>query len=382
MVTTRVNAVPALCPRDPSVTGYSDLSTLQDDINLVKEESSTNTFNPPPNTQVFTICPGTTFRLTGDVDIGNQGLHFAHSSNLPPMVLQCGLQGKSSDSCILRGGLHHVWIDNVGALSFKGITFQAATRGSVWMGTGQNEIAFDDCIWQDNTHEWTAVGGANCPNGCAAALAGRFGAANVTNCQFRDNRGKSGAVYGEGMEYTMDRCVFQGNTGTWTAMDGQPAASAITLVNPSSKLELSNSCFTDNEASGPATVKVDDSSKDGTTATVSRSDTDSTLTINKNNFFQNNIVATSTQGQYCTNSIYVYSEQMDDTCEWGDASCCAVAEDCASAVVSSSTTFPPGQTNNRDIFEPTEESGAPYNSHAARWMSGLGMVLGWTLWWV
>lgn len=125
--------------------GYSDWAMLQQDLDAVKEAT-----NDPTKPLLFKICPNTTFALATNGD-GNQGLYFLHAKDLPVMILRCGEDGFSSDNCVVTGGLHHVWIDTVGALVFQGITFEKAHRGSVWMGTGQTQVTFEDCVWKVRT---------------------------------------------------------------------------------------------------------------------------------------------------------------------------------------------------------------------------------------
>lgn len=203
---TSASADPHRCGTS-TLFGYADLDSLQADINALESVAAT--------TQ-FIICPGTTF----EQEPTEEGLNF----NLPektvgPIIIQCGdesTNAKFQDSaCTFTGGFHHVWVTQVGALTFDGITFEKASRGSVWTGLGMEQISFKDCVWKDNVYAWENSGGEPCPTGCAAAVAGKDGGAtSFVNCNFFENAGNSGAVYGEDMNYSFDGCKFENNTGT------------------------------------------------------------------------------------------------------------------------------------------------------------------------
>jgi hypothetical protein len=152
------SAEPAVCPENPNMIGYSDWAILQEDLDAVKEDT-TDVVVDATKPLLFKICPNTTFSLATNGD-GNEGLYFHHRSDLPVMILRCGEYGYSSDNCVVSGGLHQVWIDAVGGLVFQGLTFEKARRGSVWLGTGQTQITFEDCVWRVSTVHFA------CCHGC------------------------------------------------------------------------------------------------------------------------------------------------------------------------------------------------------------------------
>jgi hypothetical protein len=130
------------------------------------------------------------------------------------------------------------------------------------------------------------------------------------------------------MQYTFDSCLFMGNTATNN--EEQPAASAITMVDSASNLSLSQCCFIDNESSGPATVKIDDTAQG---AQISRSQLgDSSLTVNKDNHFRNNTVTTvddndsSSKTPSCEDGIYTQGDAV--TCTSGTSDCCQANDEC------------------------------------------------------
>ena len=194
-------ALPSRCGTT-DVVGYSDWGTLQADIDALESGSE--------STQ-FTICPGTTFKL----EENSEGLRFDLPKDVGPVLVKCGESGSFVNACTIVGGLHHIWITEVGPLTFQGLTFEEATRGSVWTGLGMEEISFSDCTWKENAYSWDNTGGAPCPTGCAGAVSGKDGGAtSFVRCQFYNNSGDSGAVFGEDMNYSFDQCKFEGNTGT------------------------------------------------------------------------------------------------------------------------------------------------------------------------
>ena len=108
-------------------------------------------------------------------------------------------------------------------------------------------------------------------------------------------------------------------------MNTPPTGSAITLHHPSSSLYVKNTCFERNQAFGPATVLVED-----TTVTSRSGNGGTSLRVNLNNYFEDNRVAQSNRDssfQWCHNSIYNFIEGSGtdltfDDCVPGTATCC------------------------------------------------------------
>lgn len=219
LLVSTAQAAPAICPGqdDSSLLGYSDLTVLQEDLNefalneqvgvdysaATTTSSSTTTTSSAQEAVVFRLCPNTTFQLSSsytmrniysdnvDSNGGDPPLHLYWSKDLPPVVLECGDSSKeennvdtNTNTCIIQGGLHHLWIDQVSAFTVRGITFLGAERGSIWAGMGLFDIKFENCIWKDNTYTLSSTTTDQCATGCAAALGGLHGAVSFTNCQF------------------------------------------------------------------------------------------------------------------------------------------------------------------------------------------------------
>jgi hypothetical protein len=311
-----VLAEPSACPNDPSVVGYSDWETLLNDIGTFRG-----------GRDLYILCPETTFMLN---DEDKTALEFSFSSSqLPPMKLQCGPNGKSSGNCIVHGGHHHVWVDRYvgGALTFQGIVFEKATRESIWAGDGKglgrSHIHFDDCIWRDNVYDYPYDDQVGCLAGCAAVMGGIDAVVSFSNCQFLDNEGKSGTIYGQGMELAFDHCIFKGNTNVWRSVYNQPTGSAITMWDFGSSLSLSKNCFIDNHSFGTGTVKL--SVISATNARIVG--LGSRLQVNENNYFDDNSVALANMDNsffYCHNGIYKYDKDNQDVCVPGTSTCCRV----------------------------------------------------------
>jgi len=142
------HAAPTKCPKDNSILGYSSWTKLKADV-----------LNPTRS--VFTICPGTTFHL--DPNANNPALILNHDKSMA-ITIQCGPDGKSSDSCVVDGGHHHVWIDQTGDTTFMGLTFTNADRGSVWTGQNQDQVHFEDCVWKVcSSLLWSLISYCVCP---------------------------------------------------------------------------------------------------------------------------------------------------------------------------------------------------------------------------
>lgn len=108
-------AATTLCPSDNTTTGYSNLTSLQADL-----ESS--------NTTDFTLCPSTNFTLDEPIRISKNNT-----------ILSCGPDGDVVNACVLEGDIMPFLIqDNVSGIIVQGLTFHAessmleALPDSIW----------------------------------------------------------------------------------------------------------------------------------------------------------------------------------------------------------------------------------------------------------
>lgn len=330
LTSTMVRALPSLCPRDQNIVGYSDWNVLFNDIRSLSRFSAWED-------ATFVVCPGTTFYPAWAVP-GNRVLRLDYdfAQQVPPITLQCGPEGtNSTHACTVKGGLHHVVVQRVQELAFEGITFEGATRGSVWIEEGTQQVSFKDCIWENNVYNWDPTPAeldrpTLCPTGCYGAVGGRHSAATFENCWFVNNEGDSGAVYGLKMDYTFVGCEFRGNKARASdlGIGTPPTGSAITLHDPASTLSLTDTCMEDNASQGPATVLVECST---IADLVARENGAPALRVNSHNYFNGNRVEEPNHDiafQWCQNSIYNFVRNgengvhEDDCVPAHHAKCC------------------------------------------------------------
>ena len=237
-------------------------------------------------------------------------LYIAHKRDNPTLTIQCGSSGDFSDDCVVDGGHHHIWIDKVGKMVVKGITFMNADRGSVSLGTGNDYVTFQDCKWEHNVYTYKAE---RCVVHCAAVMSGQYGKVTLNNCQFIDNIGNTGAIFGQGGHVILDHCTFKGNKSKWKYNGyGTPTGSAVSLWN-GGDLSVSNCCFLDNDSAGAGTISINELGGN--------------IYLNHNNFFDDSNIARLVVENpllygNCPLGIYKYDWNDIDTCISGNASCC------------------------------------------------------------
>jgi len=120
------------CPSDPSVSGYTDIQTLNYDMTLQISD-------------VYVLCPSTTFDLKNGVD-----------NSITPKtntILICG-NGYNSNQCLIQNGLHHLIFhpnETITNVIIQGITFSKSASTSIvgWSSFPSN-VLFRDCVWKHN----------------------------------------------------------------------------------------------------------------------------------------------------------------------------------------------------------------------------------------
>eukprot|EP00978_Attheya_sp_CCMP212_P011570 scaffold28626_cov58-Attheya_sp.AAC.2 len=297
LLLTSALAAPSPCPTDQSIIGYSDWATLKADV--------TNYANG----NTYVVCPDSYFTLSYEPN--NPGLYIRHFRDNPQLNIWC-----ANTNCVVDGGHHHIWFNQVGVANIKGFTFLNSDRGSTFLGTGNGPVTFEDCIWRGNSgYNINADIDPVCFfYGCAGAIGGQYSSVVLRQCQILDNSGYTGAVFCQGGDITLDHCLFDNNKSTWSYFYGQPTGSALTMWDGSG-LSTSYSCFQNNDSAGVGTVK--------TTEIVDK------LYLNDNNMFEGNIVklANVDTGTMCPNSIYVLDWNDIDECVPGDGTTCPTYND-------------------------------------------------------
>lgn len=115
-------AAATLCPSDNTTTGYSNLTSLQADL-----ESS--------NTTDFTLCPFTNFTLDEPIRIAKDNT-----------ILSCGPDGDVVNACVLEGDAMPFLIeDDASRIIVQGFTFRAE---SSMLEVLPNSIWCQDCRYE------------------------------------------------------------------------------------------------------------------------------------------------------------------------------------------------------------------------------------------
>lgn len=144
------------CPNDASVTGYTSLEDLNDDMAGERDRIAGG----------GTPSPEYNFNLCSDPDIN----YDARRGNEINIVLDntnifCGGPGVAIPSCVVSGGQLQVRIENSDVEGFpinnvfvRGITFEDFRGRSIaFLANAPTVANFEDCIWQvgriDRYHE-------------------------------------------------------------------------------------------------------------------------------------------------------------------------------------------------------------------------------------
>lgn len=108
--------------------------------------------------EVYKLCPNQVYEIQDieDLVLGVFQIDNERDFALFPRKnsrVQCGRKGKSSDECVLRGGIYHMltlptnWPEGENTnIILKGLTFEAPRNGPLLFGPDQ--IKFVDCIWR------------------------------------------------------------------------------------------------------------------------------------------------------------------------------------------------------------------------------------------
>ena len=139
------------CPTDASITGYTSLEDLNDDMAAERDRIAGG--GSPSAEYNFILCSDAD--STFDARRGNEINVVLENANF-----FCGGDGFVNPACTIVGGQLQVRIENsavdgypIENMSFQGITFQAFVGRSIaYLANTPTEAVFENCIWQDFTN--------------------------------------------------------------------------------------------------------------------------------------------------------------------------------------------------------------------------------------
>jgi len=129
------------CPTEPTTTGYTSLSDLNQDIQTELDNIANGTTDPPTNGYTIFICPQTLLDTSTD----------NFRPQLPGSLrLLCGASGSSNNNCVFQGGEENLRVRNpTERLHMNGFSFTQFTRASINFRANAPSIAlFEDCVWE------------------------------------------------------------------------------------------------------------------------------------------------------------------------------------------------------------------------------------------
>ncbi|GAX09949.1 hypothetical protein FisN_11Lh063 [Fistulifera solaris] len=208
--------------------------------------------------RTYTLCSQITHQI-GTLDVNYDLVDGQGMLPLRPnMKIQCGVDGKKENNCLITGG--DVQVDGtsrfgIGSdvpldnIEFQGITFQSSSQYSVWL-TRPGSVTFTDCVFRDNSQAITPVflDYFN-PSNPASELSVTF-----NRCLFDANRyfgepAQPALVVGNGRQ---NRLIFERTKFTNNNMKTELNATVSRtyrsyLVETNGPLTMTNNCFENNQ---------------------------------------------------------------------------------------------------------------------------------------
>lgn len=135
--------IPAPVPQRPC---YTNLTEIEDLVKL----------KDPFILEKYILCPNTIYHIstksTSDANTTTIGFRTIYTRS--NSIYQCGIDGKSSNHCIIRGGdfqlrHEHIFYDYETKVNvvIRGLTFEAAEQGALLLAS-PGDITFIDCIFR------------------------------------------------------------------------------------------------------------------------------------------------------------------------------------------------------------------------------------------
>lgn len=150
-----------VCPSDSSVVGYVNTTLLNEDI--LKDVQTVIETRELKESYVYTLCPQTTYDIDNFSDpSGTPAQNYPIIPVLPNTYIRCGMNGSSSDSCVMKGGTFHFFfsneVDTTQNVIVSGFTFEGAQGTSLFGNAPPTSYAFFlDCLWKDHEGDFTAA---------------------------------------------------------------------------------------------------------------------------------------------------------------------------------------------------------------------------------
>lgn len=175
--------------------------------------------------RIYNLCPNTTF------PIGPQAQDLPLAITKPNVLILCGDDGDSENSCVVEGGevaqffiegnaINKYFVDNV---TVTGVTFARVETNYNVYGQYPGIITFRDCVFKENKNE-------------AAVML--------------DVPDDDMALHPAGLKITLDSCLFEDNDGTFA--DAVNVQLAGLVQNFGQTVVVNNSTFQNNNVSGVA----------------------------------------------------------------------------------------------------------------------------------
>jgi len=158
-----------VCPSDSSVVGYVNTTLLNEDI--LKDVQTVINTRELKESYVYTLCPQTTYEIDNFSDpSGTPARNYPIIPVLPNTYIRCGMNGSSSDSCVMKGGTFHFFfsneVDTTQNVIVSGFTFEGAQGTSLFGNAPPTSYAFFlDCLWKDHEGDFTAALFYTAPDG-------------------------------------------------------------------------------------------------------------------------------------------------------------------------------------------------------------------------